>query len=264
MLRLNQILQQIETHKKNLEFLRTGFNSLDEILDGGFLRKELIILGGSTGIGKSYMAGQIFANMARQGFRSAYFSLEISNEMVVSRLLGAHSNIKSAKIMTSALSSEEDTLRTRAVARMSSYAQEMAFYDDTYTLEAITQEIEENKFDFVVVDFIQNVVVPGMDEYQRLSMVALEFQKLAKRANSCILVLSQLSNMVAREKGSPILEYKGSGSIATVADLGFFIQRGDIDLDPNALLLLLKKNRRGPSGIALNYKFLPPGGLIIE
>lgn len=104
----------------------------------------------------------------------------------------------------------------------------------------------------------------GMDEYTRLSYVALEFQKLAKQTNSTILVLSQLSNMVAREKNTAIVEYKGSGSIATVADLGFFIQRGDYELNPDQLNLFLRKNRRGISGLEFNLAFTRPGGLIYE
>lgn len=260
---LSQVLTRIEESRKDLTFLQTGFRELDLSLDGGFLRKELVILGGSTGIGKSYMAGQMMANMAKNGYKSAYFSLEISNEMVVSRLVGAYANIKSAKVMTSCLEPYEVSLKTRAVAKLSCYADFLTFYDDIYTLEHIIKEVETNKFAFVVVDFIQNVVVPGMMEYERLSHVALELQKLAKRTNTCILVLSQLSNMVSREKNNPILEYKGSGSIATVADLGFFIQRGDIDINPDALTLLLRKNRRGVSGLAFNLKFTPPGGMIV-
>jgi len=138
----------------------------------------------------------------------------------------------------------------------------MNFYDDVYEFEKIKKEIIDNKFDFIVVDFIQNVIGKGKDEYSMLSTIALQFQKLAKECNCCILVLSQLSNS-ANKTG--VVEYKGSGSIATVCDLGFFIER-KVD-DQNRQLndefeISLKKNRRGISGYSFGFKFIQPGGRI--
>lgn len=261
---VSQVIEQIETSKKSAEFMATGLTMLDEALDGGFMRKELIVLGGSTGIGKSYLAGQLFWNIAKKGYPSAYFSLEISNEMVVARLLGALANIKSSRVMSVALEVYEEKAKDQARLKVIPYEQFMHFYDDVYIFEDIKNKIIANKYEFIVVDFIQNVMIPKVEEYERLSTVALGLQKLAKQVNCCILVLSQLSNSVARAGDGSILEYKGSGSIATVCDLGFFIMRGDAELGlSNQITLLLRKNRRGPSGLSFNFSFQAPGGLII-
>jgi len=262
--RLTEIYNQIEKNKQELEFMPTGFDDMDKFLDGGFLRKELVVLGASTGIGKSYVAGQITMHIASKGFNCAYFSLEISNQMVVSRMVGSIANIKPIRVMCGFLTREEFENKTKAKAQLSLSETYLNFYDDVYEYAEISKEIKEKKFEFIVVDFIQNVVNLGMDEYSRLSYVALELQKLAKETNSCILVLSQLSNMIARDKKLTSVEYKGSGSIATVADLCFVLQREEdwSKGDSNKVKILLRKNRRGISGQMWEYTFIQPGGLI--
>lgn len=263
MKKFSELDKQIEEFKKSVEILPTGLKELDYFLQGGFFKKELVVIGAPTGKGKSLMAGQIFMNIAKKGFRSAYFSLEISSEMIVSRLIGAEANIHPTVLMVKELDSKDQETKDKAKAKLSVYEENMFFYDDTYQYELIAKEIIANKYDFVVIDFIQNVMLAKPDEYERLTTVALNLQKLAKQANCCILVVSQLSNMMARDKrNKDVVEYKGSGSIGTVCDLGFFIEQGPTE--ENSLTLRLRKNRRGVSGVHFNFGIKQPGGLLME
>jgi len=259
--RFSETFKRIEENKKNLELLPTGFKMIDAYIDGGFLRKELVVLGGSTASGKSLVGGEMFYNIASKGFHSAYFSLEISNEMLVSRLIGGKSQIKPSKILIVELEGEEKKKVLDTKARLSVYEEFMTFYDDLYRLDQIEKEIRVNKYEFVVVDFIQNVMANKRDEYERMSFVALSLQKLAKEMNCCILTLSQLSNTMAREKKTDIVEYKGSGSIGMVADLGFFIEKTDA---PGTFRIRLRKNRRGVSGEVFGFMIQTPGGGLTE
>jgi len=263
-----EIIEQIEAAKDNLEFIPTGFRLVDRHLDGGMMRKELVVIGAPSGLGKSNVATQIFWNVAQKGFKCAYFSLEISNEMTVCRLLGALANLKPTRIMAGLLSEDEYQKKQEAKARLLVYQDYMTFYDNLYTFDEITKEIKTNGYEFIIIDFIQNIIGKGKDEYDRLSRVAVELQKLAKEVNACILVLSQLSNQVAREgQKAPNVEYRGSGSIAMVCDLGFFIARDkDISLlsNTNAVQLNLRKNRRGIAGVGFELIFLHPGGYIYD
>lgn len=260
---LNAVFEKLEEGKKEMEFIKTGISKLDDYIDGGFLKKELIILGGHSGSGKSYVAGSIFWSTVKQGIKSAYFSLEISNEMVVSRMIGAIANIKPIRVMTGVLDYLEIEAKAEAKAELSAYDQFMHFYDDVYELARIFAEIKLHKYEFVIIDFIQNVMAPGVDEYSRLSSIALQLQKMAKELNCCILILSQLSNQIAREKTATVLEFKGSGSIATVCDLGIVMSRGETwSSGSNELLLCVRKNRRGVSGDTLSVGFTSPGGAI--
>lgn len=258
MKRATQIFNDISVMSKITEFIPTGFDTLDEELDGGLIKKELIVLGGYTGAGKSFLSGQILYNAAKNGFNCAYFSLEISNEMIVSRLIGQLSNVKPTRIMTGQIGELETVEKEKAKAQLSMYDNNMMFIDDKYYLQEILAIIRANSFDFVVIDFIQNIMERG-DEYEKLSKVSLELQKIAKEKNCCIMVLSQLSNE-AHKTGA--LEYKGSGAIATVCDLGLFMVRKEDTLDQ--LLLKIKKNRRGRAGVEIELKVEYPGGKITQ
>lgn len=271
MKKASEILKQIEEEKKDIEFIPTGFPNIDKDLDGGFIKKEIIVLGAFTGLGKSIFTGQIFYNIAKKGFQCGYYSLEISNQMIVSRLVGQLANIKPAVIMSGKqLEPEEIDNKAKAKADIIAYDESMNFSDNLYLLADIFKSIQEHKHEFVVIDFIQNILLDNnMDEYARLSFVSVQLQKFAKENNCCIMILSQLSNKVGRE-GAKITEYKGSGSIGMIADLGFFLERGEPILDINGqpvgnqeVKLFLKKNRRGISGLYWDLKFTHPGGKIV-
>ena len=260
-----EIIRNIEQNKKNLEFMPTGFTRLDYELDGGFLKRELIIIGAFTGIGKSMMGGQIMYQIATKGFKCAYFSLEISNEMIVSRLIGQISNIKPTRIVADTIELEEIDDKAKAQAKVTMFNEFMDFYDDLYLLGELVDSIKKNKYEFVVIDFIQNVQLGNnMDEYARLTFISIQLQKIAKETNCCILILSQVSNRVNRE-GVKNVEYKGSGAIAMIADLGFMLQRDETIIDGRQRVKMnLLKNRRGISGLEFNFEFHLPGGLITE
>lgn len=269
---IKEVFAKIKSDKKNTEFLPTGFEKIDKHLDGGLLRKELVILGAGTGIGKSAVAGSIFWNLAMKGFKCGYFSLEIANEMILARITGAETNIKPTRILYGLKTKEEHDATVKAEGKMLTYKSFVGLHDDIYELEKITEIAKKEKYEFIVVDFIQNVIYPAKDEYTRLSMISLLLQKFAKENNVCVLVLSQLSNRAVREGDKTgVLEYKGSGSIATVADLGFFITREDPITDDkgenpldNIFNISLRKNRRGISGLTFPYIYRHPGGKIDE
>jgi len=256
---LTAIYEEMATIAKNREFMPTGFNNLDNFLDGGFMRKEMVVLGGFTGSGKSFLAGQIFYNVAKQGYKSAYLSLEISNEMVVSRLVGQIANLKPTKVMVGMLSPEEHQSKMVAVSKLAPFEDSMIFSDEIYKLSEVEMVIKNNQLDFIVIDFLQNLITTGKDEYSSMTLASLQLQKMAKKYNCCIMVLSQLSNGAAKNGN---LEYKGSGGIAMVADLGFFIVRNNDNKEQ--IELQLKKNRRGISGIIFDLYFKAPGGMISE
>lgn len=267
-MKLSEVFKLAEEQAKETEFLPTGFKAIDNSLDGGFMKKELIVLGGHTGRGKSYVAGQIMSSIARKGFKCGYFSLEISNKMIVARLVGAISNLKPTRVAHGFLTIQELNAKKEAQAELLAYEEFLDFHDDLYLLDDILKIIKEEALDFAIVDFVQNVLVKSMpDEYARLSHVALQLQKAAKELNVCILILSQLSNMVAREGArGRTTEYKGSGNIGTVCDLGFFLEREDyvMGTEYQDVTLTLKKNRRGISGLDFKLRFQHPGGLIYE
>lgn len=241
---LDKTWERMKENSRNAEFLPTGFPRLDSFLDGGFLKKELVILGGFTGSGKSYLAGQWAKNIASKGFKSVYFSLEISNEVVMTRLVGQIADIKSTRILCNLLTEEEKEKVAIAKGKLAPVNPFLHLTDSFYKLQEIENIIKKGEYEFVIIDFIQNVMTNKKDEYSSMSYVSLELQRVAKEYNCCILVLSQISNSANKSEG--VLEYKGSGGIAMVCDLGFFLVR-DKEI-PGRIYLQLRKNRRGMYG----------------
>lgn len=266
-MKASEIIARIKRDRETIEFIPTGFQILDRELDGGFLRKELVILGAFTGIGKSIFGGQILYQIAQKGFSTAYFSLEISNGMILSRLIGQHSNIKPTRIIAGLLTPQEYENKVRVEAEIMAHDELMEFYDDKYLFKDLIAEIKKNKYEFIVIDFIQNIQLENnMDEYTRLTFISIQLQKIAKENDCCIMILSQLSNKVARD-GAKSLEFKGSGAIAMVADLALILRREEsvgMDGDKQHVKLELMKNRRGISGKQFLFSFLHPGGKIYE
>lgn len=262
-----QIFEKIKSEKGRHEFIPTGLAGLDMALDGGFIKKELVVIGGPTGTGKSYLGIQLAMTAVTNGFRVGYFTLEISNELVVARMIGSRSGIKSSHILYNKYD-ENDPKFIEAAAHVYGYGALFESYDSIYELEEIEKHMYEQPFDLVVIDFIQNVFSNHSDSYERLSYVALSMQKIAKATNTCTLVLSQLSNEVSKSKTEERpLEYKGSGSIATVADLGFFLSKEDSSLTlpgTENYSLMLAKNRRGPSKMRFDLLVKWPGGTFYE
>jgi replicative DNA helicase len=236
--------RKMKEDSKNAEFLPTGFGRLDAFLDGGFIKKELVVLGGFTGSGKSYLAGQWARNISKKGFKTIYFSLEISNETLLSRLLAQESDIKATRIMCDILTDEEKEKVAQAKGKLATSAPFLHITDCYYKLNELEDIIKKGEYEFVVIDFIQNVMTTKRDEYSSMTYVSLELQRIAKQCNCCILVLSQLSNSANKAEG--LLEYKGSGGIAMVCDLGFFLVREKDQ--SNKAILQLRKNRRGLYG----------------
>ena len=257
MRRITEIVRDIDMSRANRQVFSTGLDNLDRSLDGGFFRKELVVLGAPTGSGKSYVAGQIMLTIARQGYRTAYFSLEISAEMIVSRLIGQIADLQASLISHGTLSPSAQVKKAHAVGVLKGYEAYMDFYDDLYQWGELKQALLKERYDFAVIDFIQNIDIPGMEEYPKLSFVTKAIQKTAKEINGTILLVSQLSNVIARMPGSDqTVEYRGSGAIGHAADLGFMLIR---DHESNTAQLALKKSRRSVSFTKTDYLISPNG-----
>lgn len=260
----SQVIETIEQELDQSEFIATGFSKLDAYLDGGFLKRELIVIGAPTGKGKSYVASHLFSQAGLQGCKAAYFSLEISNQMVVSRIIGSEAGIKPIRLTHGFLDPAEMVEKKRVLDLYLPYEKLLYFYDDLYTLEEIEAEIITHSYEYVIIDFVQNIVDRGLSEYERLTYISLSLQKLAKSAHCCIILLSQLSNQMSRDNALQIVEYRGSGGIGIACDLGFFIESAPTEFTDVSFSLKLRKNRRGLSGASFDFHFDQPGGKITQ
>jgi len=266
---LNQYYARIEylsEHPQELIGVPTGLVDLDRML-GGFQRSDLIIIAGRPGMGKTSLALSIALQAAlKWATRVGIFSLEMSSEQVVQRLISAQSGIDSQRLRLGDIHDDE-WLRFNEVAGQLSKTQ--IFIDDTPGLSAMEMRSKarrlhaEHGLDLLIVDYLQ--LMRGGDfrgesnRVQEISYISRSLKALARELNIPLIALSQLSRAVeARHDKRPVLsDLRESGSIEQDADVVLMIYRDDVynpDTEiPNIAEIRVAKHRSGPTGILSAY-----------
>jgi len=214
----------------------TGFTALDDFL-GGLQRADLIVLAARTSLGKTSLALNIARNAAiNQKACIALFSLEMSREAVVQRLLAGESGVDSRSIRLGRFN-EQDEVR---IMEASGILSETPIYiDDSPQLRTIDIRSKarrlhfERGIDLIIVDYLQLIQGNGRNEtrVQEISKITGSLKTLARELDVPVLAVSQLSRAVEwRASHVPRLaDLRESGSIEQDADVVLFIYRDDME-----------------------------------
>ncbi|HSM02628.1 MAG TPA: replicative DNA helicase [Acidimicrobiia bacterium] len=211
----------------------TGFHDLDGIL-AGLHPANLIVVAARPGMGKSTLAINIAANIADHKRPVALFTLEMSREEVVHRLLASLAGVDASKIKTGQL----DVDRWRKLSQASSKLYEMPFYvDDSHdlTVTSIRAKCRRLKrkggLELVVVDYLQLMQGPRAAEnrQQEIADISRSLKNLARELQVPVIAVSQLNRQLeSRENKRPRLgDLRESGAIEQDADVVLFIYRDD-------------------------------------
>ena len=259
-------LDYLHQHKGEVSGIRTGFADLDA-LTTGLQKSDLIILAARPSIGKTSLALNFAEHAAvREGKTVGIFSLEMSKEQLVLRLLSSVANIDSQRLRTGFL---EEMDFTRLAPAMNTLAEAPIFIDDTpniTTMELRTKARRlqaESGLDLVIVDYLQ--LMQGSASYkdsnrvQEVAEISRGLKALARELQVPVISLSQLSRQAEmRESKEPRLsDLRESGSIEQDADLVMFLwrekERGsdEGESDGEIVKLKLAKHRNGPTGEAV-------------
>jgi replicative DNA helicase len=256
-------LDYLHQHKGEISGIRTGFTDLDA-LTSGLQKSDLVVLAARPSIGKTSFALN-FAEHAsvREGKTVGVFSLEMSKEQLVLRLLSSVANIDSSRLRTGFL---EEMDFTRLAPAMNALAEAPIFIDDTpniSTMELRTKARRlqaESGLDLIVVDYLQlmqsSIQSRDANRVQEVSEITRGLKALARELQVPVVALSQLSRQAEmRENKEPRLsDLRESGSIEQDADLVMFLwrekERGGDDEDPEGEIINLRlaKHRNGPTG----------------
>lgn len=241
----------------------TGFSEIDEITNG-LQDTDLLILAARPGMGKSSLAMNIAVNAAKQGIPVAFFSLEMSKEQLVQRIIAAETGINSAAIKSGRLNEQQTHLFLAALDRVSRLP---IFIDDDPSWNIISLKSECRRLvasegvGLIVVDYLQ--LLEGKrggsnpeNRVQEVSFISRHLKIIAKELKVPVLALSQLSRALeARADKRPMLsDLRESGSIEQDADIVMFIYRDDMYNEnserPNQADILFAKHRNGSTGVA--------------
>jgi replicative DNA helicase len=242
----------------------TGFPDLDNYLSG-LQNSDLTILAARPSLGKTALALDIVRHVGiKIGLPVGIFSLEMSKDDVVDRLLAAEAGIDLWKLRTGKLSSEGvDNDFTRIQEAMAALAQAPIYIDDAPSPTVIQMrtmarrlQTEHEQLGLIVVDYLQLIQSRSNSEnmVQQITEISRSLKGLAREVNVPVLALSQLSRAVeSRPDQVPRLaDLRDSGSIEQDADVVLFIYREDkVKKDssrPNLADIYIAKHRNGPIG----------------
>jgi replicative DNA helicase len=258
------VLAKVQEYAKReshaLTGLATGFRDLDE-KTSGLQKTDLIIVAARPSMGKTALCLTLAQNAAiLEGATVAVFSLEMSKEQLVMRMLSSEARVDAHRFRTGYLTREEWGRLAQSIGVLSDAK---IFIDDTpgisvLEMRAKTRRLvsEEKKLDLIVVDYLQLMAGSRRTEsrQQEVSQISRELKGLAKELNVPIVALSQLSRAPeARNPPRPMMsDLRESGSIEQDADVVAFIYREDYykPTEENAGMaeILIAKQRNGPTG----------------
>ncbi len=252
-------LEKLHEHKDALRGLPTGFKDLDNILSG-LQKSDLIILAARPSMGKTTLALDIARMSAIQHGKSVgIFSLEMSSQQLVDRMLSAESRVNAWNLRTGRLSADKEFSQLRdSLDRLSKakiYIDDMPG-NSIVRMKAVSRRLKAEKgLDLIVVDYLQLMTTSKNYDsmVNQVTEISRSLKSLAKELDVPVLALSQLSRAVESRGGRPRLsDLRDSGSIEQDADVVMFIHREDKGRDEsektNIAEILIEKHRNGPTG----------------
>jgi len=252
-------LEKIFREGKSITRVSTGYAELDKLLSG-LQNSELLILAARPSQGKTALALNLAENIAiRAGSPVAFFSLEMSKESLLQRLVASVAQIDAHKFRTGHLSREDWRKMTEALGQISSAPLWIDDAGSTSVLEigAKARRLKRDKgLSLLVVDYLQLITGRGRfsNRQEEVSSISRGLKGLAKELQIPVLVLSQLTRAPEREERGPQLsDLRESGAIEQDADVVMFIYRphwAKMDSSPeerDQAEIQVAKQRNGPT-----------------
>jgi replicative DNA helicase len=253
-------MEELHRNKGSLRGVRTGYHDLDN-MTAGFQRSDLIILAARPAMGKTTLVTNLAYNVATIAKQPVlFFSLEMSKEQLVDRMLADASGVDAWNIRTGNLSDDDFSKLSEAMGEL---AEAPIYIDDTPGLSVLEMRtkarraMHEQQLGLVIVDYLQ--LMQGSsnnsgNRVQEVSEISRGLKLIARELNVPVIALSQLSRSV--ESRSPqipqLADLRESGSIEQDADIVMFIYR-EAYYNPetereNITDLIIAKHRNGPTG----------------
>lgn len=254
-------LDELHKNKGALRGIRTGWKDLDK-KTSGLQRSDLIVLAARPAMGKTTLVGNLVQNVAMHEKQAVlFFSLEMSKDQLVDRMLAAESGVDAWKIRTGNLSDEDFERLGHA---MGSLSEAPIYIDDTPGISVMEmrtkarREANRHQLGLIVVDYLQLMTgaAKGNDfnRVQEISEISRGLKLIAREMNVPVVALSQLSRSVEQrpDKIPQLSDLRESGSIEQDADIVMFIYREDYynpETDRQHITdLIIAKHRNGPTG----------------
>jgi replicative DNA helicase len=256
-------MEKLSRQKGVLRGISTGFHGLDAMLSG-LQNSDLIILAARPSMGKSSLALDIAKNVAiKEKKPVGIFSLEMSKDQLIDRLISSESNIDSWKIRQGHLSSDgEDSDFACIQHALGTLSEAPIYIDDAATcsvlqMRAMARRLQSSRgLGLIIIDYLQ-LIEPNSkltNSVQQITEISRSLKSLARELNVPVLALSQLSRAVEQRtpKIPRLSDLRESGSLEQDADVVLLIYREDAYRPdtprPGVADIIIAKHRNGPVG----------------
>lgn len=252
-------LEERAMNKGSLTGLTTGYDDLDR-MTSGLQRSDLILLAARPSMGKTALALNISMNAVKTGASVALFSLEMSKEQYVQRIISMESMVDSSKLRTGNLDDED---WTRLISTMSTISNYKVFIDDTASISVFELMSKcrrlkiEKGLDLIVIDYLQLMSdgTNSTNRQQEISNISRGLKALAREMDCPVIALSQLSRAPElRQDHRPIMsDLRESGAIEQDADVVLMLYRDEYyfkeESEKKGITdVIIAKQRNGPVG----------------
>lgn len=256
-------IDELHKDKDKLRGIPTGFANLDGIL-AGLQPSDLVIVAGRPSVGKTAFTLNIAHNVAvKEQIPVAIFSLEMSKEQLVDRMLASEAGIDSWKLRTGNLDDNDFLKINHALGAL---AEAPLYIDDSSIINVMEMRTKarrlqsEHGLGLIIIDYLQLMSGNNPENrVQEVSAISRALKGLARELNVPVVALSQLSRAVeSRPSKVPMLsDLRESGSIEQDADVVMFVYREEVydeeTTRKNITDILVRKHRNGPIGQAELY-----------
>lgn len=267
---LYELNEEIEKEKEDINGIPTGFSDLDKMLDG-LKPEELIILAARPSVGKTAFALGITTNVCLHGDFVTFFSLEMSDKSLLTRMICSVGNIHASKIQNAKKRFNGDDWKAYRNAQgiVSKLKNNLSIYDDSkITVQQIRTEVKQNirkhpdKRHLVVIDYLTLIHGSGRKErHLEIGEITRNLKRMARELKVPVIVLAQLNRGVEqRQDKHPMLsDLRDSGEIEQDADKVLFLHRDDYynkeAENKNIIDVITAKQRNGMLGV-INLSFV--------
>ena len=257
-------IEKLSDNTGGMRGVPSGFKDLDNKLSG-FQPADLIILAARPSVGKTSLALDFARHAAvKSNIPVAIFSLEMSKEQLVDRMLSAQSQVDGWKLRTAKLSLDEEFQRLQQgmheLMKAPIYVDDKAANSILNMRSTLRRLNAERPIGLIIVDYLQLMsTAKNYDNMvNQVTEISRSLKGLAKEFNVPVIALSQLSRAVESRGGRPRLsDLRDSGSIEQDADVVMFIHRedkyGENTEKKNMVEILIEKHRNGPTGVVELY-----------
>ena len=254
-------IEKLFQKKQYITGISTGFTDLDR-MTSGLQPSDLIVVAGRPSMGKTAFSMNIAQHAAMGSdvpVTVGIFSMEMSKEQLVTRLLSSESEVDHSKLRTGALSGDDWPRLARAAGRLSDAT---IFIDDSPAMGVLEIRArarrlkKEHGLGLIMVDYLQ--LMRGRTNIERreqeISEISRSLKSLAKELNIPVIAISQLNRMVEQrpDKRPRLADLRESGAIEQDADVIMFIYRDEVynekTDDKGSAEIIIGKHRNGPTG----------------